>query len=238
MKHQYFGDIIDLFKYDLLKTLSQDIGFNQILFIPLLTENDNGNDGNKRNYEKAQAGNKNHELIDFFKAKYSEHKHERNAKIIEEYFTNEGINFRFKPEEIFRNKNRNEYFLNLLSSLATLDTKNQILFFDPDNGMQVKHNKEKHIKYHELKNHLDMVCKNSVLSVIQFRHRANWEISRQKRKDDLTAEVSPFVTFIANKTIAFYLIAKSHKRLNEVKKSLKNYKENYPDLWVDEAEKA
>lgn len=234
MKHQYFGDIIDLFKYDLLQTLSQDIGFNQILFIPLLTENDNGNDGNKRNYEKAQAGNKNQKLIDFFKSKHSNHKHERNAKIIEEYFTKEKINFRFEPEEIFRNKNRKEYFLALLSSLSTLNAKNQLLFFDPDNGMQVKHNKDKHIKYQELKNHLDMVCKNSVLSVIQFRHRANWKISQQKRKNDLIIEVSPFVTFIANKTIALYFITKSHKRLNEVKKSLKNYKKSYPDLWVDE----
>lgn len=182
MKHQYFGDIIDLFKYDLLQTLSQDIGFNQILFIPLLTENDNGNDGNKRNYEKAQAGNKNQKLIDFFKSKHSNHKHERNAKIIEEYFTKEKINFMFEPEEIFRNKNRKEYFLALLSSLSTLNAKNQLLFFDPDNGMQVKHNKDKHIKYQELKNHLDMVCKNSVLSVIQFRHRANWKISNKKEK--------------------------------------------------------
>lgn len=222
MKHQYFGDIIDLFKYDLLKTLSLDIGFNQILFIPLLTENDNGNDGNKRNYEKAQTGNKNQKLIDFFETKYSEHKHERNAKLIEEYFTTEDINFRFEPEEIFRNKNRKEYFSALLSSLASLNAKNQMLYFDPDNGMEVKHNKDKHIKYQELKNHLDILCENSVLSVIQFRNRTNWEISRQERKKDLIAEVSPFVTFIANKTIAFYLIAKSLKRLNQVKKSLKN----------------
>src|SRR5690554_5290580 len=232
MKHQYFGDIIDLFKYDLLKTLSQDIGFNQILFIPLLTENDNGNDGNKRNYEKAQAGNKNHELIDFFKAKYSEHKHERNAKIIEEYFTNEGINFRFKPEEIFRNKNRKECFSDLVSSLKTSSTKNQLLFFDPDNGMEVKYNKDKHIKYQEIKDCFDVVCENSVLSIIQFRRQRindeDWRIAlKQKRKLDLSKEVSSYTTYIADNNIAFYFITKSQERLNEVVNSLQNYKHQY-----------
>lgn len=82
MKHQYFGDIIDLFKYDLLKTLNENIPFNEILFVPMLTENDNSNDGKKRNYQKAKAGNKNLELIKFLEEN-SKYKHERNAKMIE-----------------------------------------------------------------------------------------------------------------------------------------------------------
>lgn|SRR5690606_19748620 len=229
MKHQYFGDIIDLFKYDLLKTLSEDIRFNEILFVPMLTENDSSNDGKKRNYQKAKAGNKDQELIKFLKEN-SEHKHERNAKIIEKYFKHKNINFRFEPEEIFTNKNRKAYFSDLVSSLQTSSVKNQLLFFDPDNGMEVKNNNHKHILYSELKNSLNSICKNSVICVIQFRHRKNWKETLQKKKRDLVKEVSPFTTYIADNNIAFYLIAKSGKRLNEVEKSLRKYREVYPLL--------
>src|SRR5690606_28382801 len=142
------------------------------------------------------------ELIIFFKKEISEHKHERNAKVIEKYFTTREINFRFEPEEIFRNKNRKEYFSDLVSSLKTSSAKNQLLFFDPDNGMQVKYNKDKHIKYQEIKDCFDVVCENSVISIIQFRHRINddnWRVAlKQKRKFDLIKEVSSFTTYIAD----------------------------------------
>jgi len=232
MKHQYFGDIIDLFKYDLLKTLNENIPFNEILFVPMLTENDNSNDGKKRNYQKAKAGNKNLKLIKFLEEN-SKYKHERNAKMIEEFFKNEGANFRFEPEDIFRHKNREEYFSALVSSLKTSTTKNKLLFFDPDNGMQVKNNNHKHILYIELKDSLNNVCENSVVSVIQFRHRANWINTLQKKKSDLVNQVCPFATYIADNNSAFYFMTKSQERLDEIENSLRKYREEYPLLMLN-----
>lgn len=229
MKNQYFGDIIDLFKYDLLKALSEDIQFREILFIPLLTKNDKSNDGKKRNYQN-KVGSKNQKLISFFEEKYSEDKHERKAKVIEEYYKDININFRFNPEEIFIHKNRNEYFSSLISSLKTSSIKNQLLFFDPDNGMQVKRSKDKHILYQELKNTLNNLCDDSVISVIQFRPRIKWETVLENKKQALIKEVSPFITYIADKNIAFYLMTKSQKRLKEVESSLEKYKQQYSFL--------
>ena len=70
MKHQYFGDIIDLFKFDLLVHTCDNLGLDGITFVPMLTENDNKPDGSKRNYANAKAGTNNKQLIDFFE-KYS-----------------------------------------------------------------------------------------------------------------------------------------------------------------------
>lgn len=105
-----------------------------------------------------------------------------------------------------------------------------MLFFDPDNGMQVKNNNHKHILYIELKDSLNNVCENSVVSVIQFRHRANWINTLQKKKSDLVNQVCPFATYIADNNIAFYFMTKSQERLDEIENSLRKYREEYPLL--------
>ena len=59
MKNQYFGDIKDLFKYDLGEFLINEIPeLERFTFIPMLTPDDKGPDGNKLNYD-GRPGSKN-----------------------------------------------------------------------------------------------------------------------------------------------------------------------------------
>lgn len=139
MKHQYFGDIIDLFKYDLLTTFYKDLKLDGITFIPMLTENEGSTEGSKRNYEKVMAGTKNAKLINFLKL-YDEID-KRNVNKIQKYFDSIGIPFKFFSDKIFSHKQRNEYFSKILQSTFN----NQVLFFDPDNGLEVKKNNHKHM---------------------------------------------------------------------------------------------
>ena len=64
MRNQFFGDIRDLFKYDLIAWLIQNIdNVDHFTFIPMLTEDDVKNHGLKTDYAKAKAGNKNVRLV-------------------------------------------------------------------------------------------------------------------------------------------------------------------------------
>ena len=56
MKNQYFGDTRDLFKYDLLEHLMDHFRPRTFAFIAMLTEDDDTDHGQKRNYRSARAG--------------------------------------------------------------------------------------------------------------------------------------------------------------------------------------
>ena len=58
MKNQYFGDNSDVFKYDLIYQIMQVGLVNYFTFIPMLTENDHKNHGEKSNRKKAMVGKK------------------------------------------------------------------------------------------------------------------------------------------------------------------------------------
>lgn len=226
MKHQYFGDIIDLFKYDLLTTFYKDLKLEGITFIPMLTENDGTTEGSKRNYEKAMAGTKNAKLINFLKL-YDEID-KRNVTEIQKYFDSIGIPFEFFSNKIFSHKQRNEYFSKILQSTFN----NQVLFFDPDNGLEVKKNNHKHILFSDVRSCLEIINENSIVSIIQFRHRASWTATLENKLSDLTKRISPFVTFVANNNIAFFIVVKSKKRLDDIQTCLTNYQTLYPNLII------
>lgn len=224
MKHQYFGDIIDLFKYDLLTTFYKELKLDGITFIPMLTENDGTTEGSKRNYEKAMAGTKNSELINFLKL-YDEID-KRNVNEIQKYFDGTGIPFKLFSNKIFLHKQRKEYFSEILQSTY----HNQILFFDPDNGLEVKHNNHKHILFSDIRSCLEIINDNSIISIIQFRHRASWSATLENKLSDLIKHISPNVTFVANNNIAFFILAKSKKRLDDIQTCLTTYQTLYPNL--------
>lgn len=225
MKHQYFGDIIDLFKYDLLTTFYKELKLDGITFIPMLTENDGTTEGSKRNYEKAMAGTKNFELINFLKL-YGEID-KRNINELQIYFEAMGIQFKLFPNKIFSHKQREDYF----SEIRQSTYHNQILFFDPDNGLEVKRNNHKHILFSDIQSCLDIIDDNSIISIIQFRHRVSWEVTLENKLNALIKHISPNnVTFIANNNIAFFILAKSKKRLEDIQACLIKYQTLYPSL--------
>ena len=66
MKNQYFGDVRDLFKYDIIQTLISDSTYlDKFLFISMLTPDDESKEGNKIKYNRAKAGTYNLDLLNF-----------------------------------------------------------------------------------------------------------------------------------------------------------------------------
>ena len=74
MKNQYFGDIRDLFKYDLIEHLMDHLHHKRFGFIAMLTKDDHTAHGLKRNYRTAKAGSANEDLIRFLEQNSSAQK--------------------------------------------------------------------------------------------------------------------------------------------------------------------
>jgi hypothetical protein len=196
----------------------------------MLTENKvNGkekNDGNKRNFENA-IGGKNAKLSKFLKEYHDPIR--RDVTKIKEYFDTKEI-----PLNCFNGKfthsEREKYF----SEISKSDLNNHLIFFDPDNGLEVKKSNHKHVKFLELLKFYEEMDKKSIIVVIQFKSREKWEEKTLPNKfakfKDVFPDDLPNVNCIYGQGIAFFIIAKTNERSIDVQDALKKYKSCYPYL--------
>jgi len=134
MKNQYVGDVNDYVKYGLIHSIAKIFG-KKILFVWMLTEIDN-NDGNKIKYLNYPQKYRHYnpalfdELQNIVKNKYNNIDNiiamEQNKLFKKYHYFNEFI----KDDK----KSRCEYFQRVNSLAKKYDT----VFFDPDNGLEIK----------------------------------------------------------------------------------------------------
>ena len=97
MKNQYFGDIRDLFKYDIIQRILKGISsLQRFTCIPILTKNvPKRREGNKRDFNRAKKngrpGTKNNEFMEFLEKYKETDEDERDFTEIVNYFKSEGI---------------------------------------------------------------------------------------------------------------------------------------------------
>lgn len=229
MKNQYFGDIRDLFKYDLIFQIMKNIDFiNHFIFIPMLTENDGGRDGNKNNkkdYNTAKAGTKNRELKNFLLKCIMEEK--KNVLEIINYFTLNDIEIDIYDENgYFNNKNRNNYFRNIGQKLSP----NSLIFIDPDNGLEVKNSTEKHLLYCEVKDIYDKMENKSILMLYQHFPRENHDRYLERRLIELERVIGNTPLYISDDEIIFFFLTKNTNTF--LTNILDSYKESYHSLKI------
>ena len=133
MKNQYFGDINDYKKYSLLRHLS---GWGQLKTVVcwLLTRDDNGGDGNHIKYLKQPDKWKVYDttLYELLEQRVSK-QGIRNIKVIEN--SELILNCSFYSEIIDDDtKLRQVYFSKFFEFIKDAD----LVFYDPDNGLEVK----------------------------------------------------------------------------------------------------
>lgn len=233
MKNQYFGDIIDLFKYDLItEIMKQMSSLHKFTFMPMLTPNDTRNDGKKRKFTKERPGYNNEKLRQFLTDwGHEKDKKHRDFRKIKEYFGETGIETHIYNDSFYFSKEgRNDYFCNIGQEL--LD--NSLIFVDPDNGMEIKNNTERHILYSEMKSLYSRMGDNSLLMVIQFKHRITkdyWkEYELERRSRALLSIVGNLPIYIADYEIAFFILSKGLKK--EASKAIIEYNKKYPQLFT------
>jgi hypothetical protein len=118
MQNKYFGDIHDFYKYYLLKHIS---GYFSIGINWCLVKDENSKDGNKKLRKKEENKDK---------ILFSVLNDSKNVNGIKKYF----------PKKVSYFDNIHEqYFLNSLYQKSAFDklNKKDIIFFDPDNGLEV-----------------------------------------------------------------------------------------------------
>ncbi|TAK66950.1 MAG: hypothetical protein EPO24_00975 [Bacteroidetes bacterium] len=229
MKHQYFGDINDYKKYGLLRVLSSG-GAIRIAVCWMLTENDSRTDGNKISYlnEPERWRDYDPELFDILRHTLH-NKRSRNVRHIEE---SDCLRPAVYHSEILTDEasQREEYFSSLLTKASGLE----LLFFDPDNGIEVKSvmygrkNSCKYIYWHEIK-----AAYNAGHSLLIYQHFPRVEhrlyTARSIQQIQTLLEVSE-VFAIATSSVLYLLVPQKHHNnyFQERLKALQNrWEENF-----------
>ncbi len=200
MKHQYFGDTRDLFKYDLLARLVLGMpDIFRILVIPMLTADDDSTEGGRTRFRDSHAGYRNASLRRFL----SDHHASGNIARIADYFGEIGIGVDIFAQP-FSTGGRSSYF----ASAARLCTglPGSLIFLDPDIGLEVKQPDEKHLLFSELREICRAAESPSLLMVYQHIPRVCRETYIEFRLAQLRkcCRRSPFA--LADRQVVFFLL--------------------------------
>ena len=132
MKNQYFGDINDYLKYGLLRVIAKEAGL-RLAVCWMLTDKDDRRDGGKTAYLTDHAKWLQYDPELFGVLKDAVARDRRNIGVAE--------TCSILPETIYHSEildddrqKRDNYFEQLKAKAAT----SNLVFFDPDNGMEVK----------------------------------------------------------------------------------------------------
>jgi hypothetical protein len=210
MKNQYFGDRRDYFKYDVLERLANDLAdVDRLTSLWMLTRPDSSGQGRVPFVPDPELP----ELTAFFRERLdSEDAVRRRVTEMRTYF--EGRPFRFfsyrDDRDDFDSITRSEYF----ACVPDEALQHAVVFFDPDNGMEPRRATERHLRFQELESILTRMDETSVAVVFQYWRRVRdfWTVMAQELGDRLGHPLA----YIADPTLAFYVIVKSAARRDEV----------------------
>ncbi|KPQ41767.1 MAG: hypothetical protein MPEBLZ_03685 [Candidatus Methanoperedens nitroreducens] len=227
MKNQYFGDIRDLFKYDLMSRICQENALtDRVLFIPMLTENGKTGDGNKIDYYKAKAGSKNKALLCCLTNCINNKK--RDISEIGHYFNSKGMEI-YIHHEPFINSERKKYFQKLIKEKSQLFS-HTLIFLDPDNGLEIKTSNKKHLLYCEVEELYTKMDVSSILMIYQHFPRESHMEYRSRRARELEKRTKDCPLQISDNEIIFFFLTKNKDLKMRLELALNNYKTDYPEL--------
>ena len=131
MKNQYFADINDYLKYGILRAIANSK--IKICLCWMLTEDDNRNDGGKIQYLQDSDKWRKYDPALFDVMKWSIEKNKRSIDVAEKKYLIP--NATYHPTLLTDDRDeREQYFKELTDISAASD----LIFFDADNGMEVK----------------------------------------------------------------------------------------------------
>lgn len=236
MNSKYFGNALDLFKFDLLTYLAT-VDSLDILYVGMITKPQPKELDPK--YLTYEIGNKNKRLKVFLEERFAKNS-KADVHEIEEYFKSMDINFMMTPDnghttEYFQDKSRQSYFDNVLNNIATL--KNQsIIYFDPDVGADIgvtrrfRSNKELYIKGLDLARAKEKLRPTDYLGY--FQHLGNTHYSIDKRISDIKDFFGEWSLIVGYARIqaSIVLLLNSKKQYDDKHKKIREYFKNYDDL--------
>ncbi|MDB4984109.1 MAG: hypothetical protein JWM20_288 [Patescibacteria group bacterium] len=222
MKNQYFGDFGDYQKFSLLKYL-RDVGQLNITVHWMKTRDDSSNDGAKIKYlaNPSEWNSFDPEIFTFLDKHIKTNK--RDLSIYEKSSHAKDIKFINDHVEDITIRNKS------IQGIKA-DKSSGVIFFDPDNGIEVKSTNAKNLHKYVTWNDVKFVF-DSGKSVLVYQHFSRMNRDKFiKGKLDEFAKVfkSPVFVIRAKHSVYFLLTQKKHSL--KVSKSLKIYESNWKGL--------
>jgi hypothetical protein len=224
---KYFGDDRDYFKYDMITSIFKSKLLERYVFIPMLTDHRNDNEGKKKPKFREGRCRKLYQFIIECKHKSLNHWETWLTPHVASYKT-------VKPadEAYFKHEKRVRYW-NQFKPL--IDTDKTLVFVDPDTGLQTgipsyrkKKGAAKYILDDELKELFDWVNPASILMIYQHLPRDKRKHLCSSRKKLLQVQSvckTNFTCAYREDDLAFIFVAKSEKMLKQLLFFLNNYHE-------------
>lgn len=224
MNQTYCGDSRDLFKYDLIHTILDQVSpdISSFLFIPMVTPY-NPDAGRKI------PGVNNKELVKLFTPFAAENGMVDYFREIRHFFESRGIRIKIENPMPFERKHRVEYFSRIQEHIP----ERALIFFDPDTGLKEENATEKHLKYSEMKKIFDLMDRHSILMVYQHFPRYSKSDTRKDFPKTKAQDLEKFIKitplFISDGGILFFFLTKEDEVHQRLKRILHGYRERYPD---------
>ncbi len=223
MKNQYFGDTKDLFKYDLVEYLVRRVpGVDRFTFVTMLTEKDDGTDGNKLDYS-GRPGSLNTDLVGYLRERVSSGR--RNVSEIREYYEARGIGIEIYGEhEFFTHAARSEYFGGIDDALLA----HSVIVLDPDNGFETKRSNKRHVLRSEVADLYERMTAGSILAVFQHFRREKHDLTIERVSRGLEEACRRKPLWICDNEIMFFLLDKDPEVRKALRSAARDYAQKYP----------
>ena len=244
MNDKYFGNSLDLFKYDVLTYLC-NINMVGLFYVPMLTEPEKRKNDPK--YSLYEVGSKNNELfellneaiikeLDFsFINNYLEMNIPNYKILFDRSYCNSEI---ISIDEIryFTQENRSIYFSESLKIFKNWKIKRRIFFIEPDVGIdlgisrRVRSMRKMYLNTEEVLNIRSNIGKNDI--ICYFQHLGNPRYPLCKRHEDLVDKFGSNILIFSYERIsaAMIFIFKDTELLLKFKEDLEKYKINYNEI--------
>lgn len=173
MKHQYFADRHDFYKYDLVFELMRSVpGLERFVFAAMLTPDDTSSDGAFTQYP---CGSRDADLHAFLQERLE--RGERDVRRLESHIAVRDFPWRYEPllePVLAREADLDRYF----SALLARDLDRALVLLDPDNGLLVPSasgdRRCKYASYEDLSRLYHVCGQHSVIAVFQHFARRKW----------------------------------------------------------------
>ncbi len=238
MKRQYFGDIRDLFKFDVIENLIKNLELASFLYVIMLTK-DGGTGGKKRDFDQAirnkRFGTKNTKLLNLTKRVSSQKSEHRDISgEITKYYKETTPRCTIKCIDNMLEKDMLgdyfcsvyfNYFEQIEREMKGLDSP-YLIFLDPDTGLEPQSSKGKeYVSFETVARLYSHLNQNSLMMIYQHG------VAERTHKCKILNKISSYYSYISDDEIDFLFLMKREEVKKRIEAVLNSYKQNYKKVF-------
>ncbi|MCU0420181.1 MAG: hypothetical protein MUC38_11070 [Cyclobacteriaceae bacterium] len=231
MNNKYFGNALDLFKFDLLTHLALS-DQKEIFYVGMITQPQPKELDPK--YLTYELGSRNEKLREFLQEKFTNPKAE--VSDITEYFTRVNVKLHnFSNGTWFEQETRDDYFQQVIHGVKLL-TRPSIVYLDPDVGSDIaitrryRSNKELYAKKEEIANIRTHLKPTDFLGY--FQHLGNAAYTVAQRVEDIKKTFGEWALVVGYQRVqvASVFLFNDMEQYIDKQKKIQRYLATYDDL--------